>query len=212
MDLKGQAQSIMTPFEHLEDLLLPNLRASRRVALLASGGFDSTMLLSATLEICRRHEIERAWLIITVPRHDASWDHAGRVCEWASKRWNTLLPMVRLGDPDLHHSQQVASGCRLAAEMGLADLYLLGDTAVPIELSDQAPVRVRANDPRWMQPWFDLTKDHVVMLMRELGLQEVMELTHTCTASTSIRCGKCWQCRERAWAFGRAGISDTGRM
>lgn len=202
----------MTPFEHLESLLLQPMRTSHRVALLASGGFDSTMLLAASLELCRRHEMERAWLIITVPRHDDSWSHAGRICEWASRKWNTMLPMVRMGNPDLHHSQQVASACYQASEMGLADLYLLGDTAVPEGIPGEPPARSRATGRTWMQPWFDLTKDHVVRLMNELDLREVMDLSHTCTMSPMLRCGKCWQCQERAWAFDRAGTTDTGRM
>jgi 7-cyano-7-deazaguanine synthase in queuosine biosynthesis len=101
----------------------------------------------------------------------------------------------------------------MAAKMNLADLYLLGDTAIPDDLSGaDAPGRSKASSEKWMQPWFDLTKDHVVKLMRDLDLDEVMELTHTCTESTGVRCGKCWQCRERAWAFGRAAITDTGGM
>jgi len=215
MDLKRPAQSIMTILEHLEGPLLSILGTSPRIAILASGGLASNTLLAASLEICRRHELENSWLVLAIPMANNSWEHAGRTCEWASQRWNTMLPMLRLGDPSRDQRQAVVDACAMAVRMDLSNAYLLGSTAATDPADASNPPAMEFGETvsnRVIRPWINHTKDHVVGLISELGLREVMELSHCCSVTRATRCGACWSCRERARAFGKAGIVDIGKL
>lgn len=61
-------------------------------------------------------------------------------------------------------------------------------------------------------PFADITKDIVL----NIGLNEVKEInklikySHSCYNTNGIRCGKCFNCEERAWAFSELNVIDTG--
>jgi 7-cyano-7-deazaguanine synthase in queuosine biosynthesis len=61
------------------------------------------------------------------------------------------------------------------------------------------------------QPWFDITKDVIVATAIECGLTDIMIHSHSCTETPMIRCGVCWWCNERAWAFNENNYTDPGR-
>jgi 7-cyano-7-deazaguanine synthase in queuosine biosynthesis len=89
------------------------------------------------------------------------------------------------------------------------------DTTNPtVELPGLAPVRVPVEEQdKWQNyklPFLHLDKSHTVQLAHDLGLDWLPKMTHTCTESPDIRCGQCWQCNERAWAFNLLGLEDTG--
>lgn len=62
-------------------------------------------------------------------------------------------------------------------------------------------------------PYADLTKDVIL----NDGLKAVKEIyhlitySHSCYTTNGKRCGTCFNCEERAWAFEKCGITDHGR-
>jgi hypothetical protein len=201
----------MQLFNTLKQDLEPRLNRYKTIGFFMSGGFDSSMLLYACCLWKQQDFLENQFVALTVPRYDDSVLHTTRILSYIMEKFSLEIPLIHVGNPDLHHSRQVESGCVEAYEKNLADLFLLGCTAVPQELPKQL-VRNRSSWDRLYQPWFDFTKDHTVKLMLELEGHELISLTHTCTESKTIRCGECWQCRERAWAFAKVGIADHGTM
>jgi hypothetical protein len=149
----------------------------------------------------------------TVPRYDDSVIHATRIIKFLDDRFNNTVSNLHVvGNPVLHHSEQVRSG--LAESVNLythMDVFLLADTRNPTELSS-GPNRKRAVSAKIMQPFFDLTKKDTVQLCIDISQQEIMKLSHTCTESKLLRCSTCWQCRERAWAFEQCKYVDPGEM
>ena len=182
------------------------------IGIFVSGGYDSTVLAAYVFKYISTNNLKPRVTLYTVPRYDDSSVHAKRVCEWLS----ALYPSVEfttqtVGNPDEHHSRQVLSG--IMESIGRPGVkILLGDTAVPPELVDEhAPIRVRSNGVRVVQPFFDHDKTVTLKLAEWLGLlNEISEVTHTCTESKDLRCYQCWQCRERAWAFTKLLLVDTG--
>lgn len=201
----------MQLFLDLKQDLLPRFHTYSSIGFFLSGGFDSSLLLYTCSIIKQQENINNKFIAFTVPRYDDSEIHANRIIGWVTQKFQQDIPFIRVGDPDLHHSQQVESGCIAAYEKNLADFFLLGCTATPQSLS-RGIVRKQSSWDRLYQPWFNFTKDHTVRLMQELQCYELITLTHSCTESKTQRCGKCWQCCERAWAFSQVGIEDYGTM
>jgi 7-cyano-7-deazaguanine synthase in queuosine biosynthesis len=187
------------------------VRDNDNIGIFISGGFDSAVLAALA---CRSMIDGRQVTIYTVPRYDDSLVHSERVVGWLRTQYPAIdFTLTVVGDPTLHHSQQVASGIEAALKKGDVKI-LLADTGLPDEvLEGEAPVRVKSGGPRVVQPFFDYDKRVTVQLAEWMGLlNEISDISHTCTESKTIRCGACWQCRERSWAFSKLGIVDRGTM
>lgn len=197
-------------YEKIKHDLSRVLSDNDTVGFLVSGGFDSALLLYICCMIKDQQGLSTRFEIFTVPRYDDSRRHAQRVVDFVSLRHGIDLPIFIVGDPSLHHSQQVMSG--IAPSLERSQCVLLADTSNPESLPD-GPVRIRSDHPAIIQPFFDFTKKDTVALAIELGIVDyVAMVSHTCTESVELRCFQCWQCRERAWGFSQNNYIDPGKM
>lgn len=184
------------------------------IGIFISGGLDSAVLAY----LLHKYKSEdHEFLFYTVPRYDDSFFHAKRIIKYLDDEFNYSNRMpILLGSPDLHHSQQVLSGIRIAVRQHKAGVLVLGDTALPYDQSlsteQSAPIRNRSDHWYIKQPFIDFTKKDTVQLAVDMNLTQLIELSHTCTESKLLRCNVCWQCRERAWAFKECGKVDLGTM
>jgi 7-cyano-7-deazaguanine synthase in queuosine biosynthesis len=196
----------MKTFENLKTTIIP-LLSNYQTGFLISGGLDSSLLLYASLLIMQDNCIKFSPKIFTVPRHDDSVRHAKNIIDFLNQQFNYDLSIIKVGDPNLHHTKQVLSGIK--SSMQLVDYLLLGDTKNPDHL-DNGPIRVKSYNNKILQPFFDLTKRDTVSLAIYLNCLELMKISHTCTESVEIRCEKCWQCKERKWGFLQNNFMDPG--
>ena len=188
--------------------------SSREIGIFISGGFDSTVLAAYVFKYISENRIDRNVVLYTVPRFDDSRVHADRVIEWLSTNWPSVsFRKETVGDPTEQHQRQVLSGIMMA--LSNTDVtIMLGDTKIPDEEIDgEAPNRVRSTGPRVVQPFFDYDKTVTLRLAMWLELlDDISHISHTCTESRTLRCNKCWQCRERNWAFTKLLLIDEGTM
>ena len=163
-----------------------------------------------------------------VDRPDDSMAHARRIVDYIDKTFNQPTSEIyKVGDGTLFHSEQVKSGMREAVQKYEFDILVAGVTKNPEEKLPgyeydtfldpdgtpyNGPIRVKPQNPKFINPFWDITKEETVKLIKELNLTEIPKITHTCTGSKSIRCGVCWQCCERAWAFAKNNFIDEGTM
>jgi hypothetical protein len=75
---------------------------------------------------------------------------------------------------------------------------------------ERTPVEKQFSFKRWHLPFLHCDKSHVVQLMYNLGLTFIETESHTCFASQDLRCGNCFQCQERAWAYKTLDLTDNG--
>ena len=182
-----------------------------RIGVMVSGGLDSTLLLYMVASYFPK--FGKTLVAFTVPRTDDSIVHAERVVRWVEDTFEMKIERQEVGDPTLFHSRQVNSGVEQAVDM--VDIVLLGDTWLPtVKLKGTTPIRYENKHPKVNQIYLKLkfNKVDTVGIVNELGLRSVFTLSHTCTQSKDIRCGNCWQCNERAWAFTELGVTDPGEM
>jgi 7-cyano-7-deazaguanine synthase in queuosine biosynthesis len=188
------------------------LSSYKRMGILISGGFDST-LLSYLLHAGRdRLDTKNTFEFFVIPRYDDSLVHATRIAKYIDTKFNKTDTVINIvGNPDLHHSEQIRSGVVDAVRRTDMDLLLTADTANPEHLPD-GPIRMKSPNRRYYKPFINHTKDKIVGLGIQLNLTDIMEISHTCTESKMFRCKNCWQCRERFWAFQQNRYVDPGKM
>ncbi len=215
---------ICGPFNNTQmvDLIVPE---NRRLAIMLSSGADSAILLYM---ICKElldnnRSIDEIKYIITVPKTDGAEAHSPGVVSAISEMLNINLPAPIIfgadNVQDLDHSMQIQESVRAVFERfdpELTDLflYLADNKAVPEpwKMPGVYPFRVDENPfPDYISlPFNDLDKSHTIDLHFIFGTQRLLELSHSCTQQTYGRCGKCYHCNERQWAFDRLGKVDPG--
>lgn len=83
-----------------------------------------------------------------------------------------------------------------------------GSNQVPLEkIGGRYPDRPCQNPENLnnILPLLFLFKYHIVDAYYKLGIEHVMQVTHTCTEWEYGECGKCYACLEREWAFRKLG-------
>ena len=150
-------------------------------------------------------------------------EHSGNILNYVNKTLGTTVEQVMVGDNTLHPNLQVWSGM---AEASLqVDCLILSDNKIPDlpEFIDDpwCPPR-NTLDPKdydsdlpnvdSYRPWIEYTKDQTVKIAIDLGLNEIFKIGHTCSINMDKRCGTCWYCRERAWAFAQNNYIDPGKL
>lgn len=213
-------KNILTDLEGL-------LEKYHSIGLFVSGGLDSTLLAYLLHDLSQKKNLNNNFKFFVVPRPDDSVIHVNRIVDYIGKHFNVGTTIHVVGTGDTHHSKQVTSGIREAIENYYCDIFLSSITKNPSEkLPNYAygtflepdgtpydgPIRKKSWHPKLLDPFLDYTKEDTVKLIKDYNLVDIMNLTHTCTGSKSIRCNRCWQCCERSWAFDKNNFTDTGTM
>lgn len=186
-----------------------NVDKKQRYGILISGGLDSTILLSLLAK-------ENANLCIqpfTIPKSDGAMLYVNNIIQQINKKFNTNIPeTIQVGDPTVHHRQQSSTAVKEIFSKFNIDYLYIGINPVPPELANVqgAPARdFTIKDPRIIFPFANYYKDKIISLVD--NLDELAEITHSCTELTESRCNVCWQCQERAWAFKQLNKIDIGK-
>lgn len=214
------------------DSILNNLETivknNRVVGISVSGGLDSTLLAYLLHDIKYKLDSDTCFKFFCVDRPDDSIVHARRIVDYIDNHFNQPRSEIYVvGNGSLHHTEQVRSGMKEAITNHDLDLLVTGVTKNPDELLPNyaydsfkdpdgtlynGPVRVKPINPKFVNPFWDVTKEQTVKIIKELNLIDIPQITHTCTGSKTTRCNRCWQCCERAWAFLKNDFIDTGTM
>jgi hypothetical protein len=186
----------------------------KKVAITAGGGFDSSLLLWLYANLPAPEGCE---LVVATTMHGPGADVfakriVAKINELTGRTLEHLILPVAATTP---HAKQVHFPTSIAMRRGMFECFLGADTTnPPVELPGLAPVRLTLDvAERYVNakhPFLHMDKSHTVQLVHDLGLDWIPKMSHTCTQSEDIRCGECWQCNERAWAFNLLDLEDTG--
>ncbi len=184
---------------------------TKRYGIMLSGGLDSAILLALIVKEFPTINIQP----FSVPKYDGSYHYVKSIIDFINERYSTHVPSTRIvGNPDLHHSQQNASGVKEIFENNYVDFLFIGLNQNPPLLANlpSAPKRPKQSvSPKIILPFIEFYKDKILNLFYENNLEDLINLTHSCTEMTDSRCNTCWQCQERAWAFRQLNKIDTGK-
>ena len=199
--------------DRLFELTLPHTISS--VGIMVSGGLDSALLLYLVAKEIHDTNSTISLNVFCVPRPtDGSNSHALAVVDYVNTEYNISSYTIR-GDVDMHHSTIVYFAYRDIVSEGLSDCIFLGDTANPdTPLQGVCPTawpnRLTDHNKDVYQPFLQYSKKYIIALIDMFDLMTLAKLTHSCTAHKHKRCDKCFQCKERAWAFECNNTDDPG--
>lgn len=192
------------------------LSKNKKYGIMLSGGLDSAFLLYLILNKNKNIIIQP----FSILKHDHSYKYVNPIIKYFNKQFGIDIPeTILVGNPNVHH--------RMQGTLGVGEVFRkYPKIQILFSGLNQNPPEP-FGDPNWIKPnrpssdyqvpkmkfpFLHLYKTDIVSLMFEHGQEELMNLTHTCTELTDSRCGECFQCNERAWAFDQLGKTDTGTL
>jgi len=187
----------------------------KRIGVILRGGADSAILLYILALEKKMSNSDHELIPFTVARPDGAWDYVKPIVDKINEILDVNLPdPIKVGDPTLHHSQQGRSGERQArAEFGIEHCFYGSQAHPPVPMPGEYPSRpTQVELPGTTIPFALVDKRHTLDLFSIFDVWSLIELTHSCTAQTKGRCGECYNCKERAWAFTELGFQDPGSM
>jgi len=192
----------------------------RRIGVMLSGGADSAVLLYILALERKMSGSDHELITLTVPRPDGASNYVDAIVA----KVNELVPganiplPIRLGDPDVHHSQQASTGERDARKFhGIEHIFYGSQAHPPVPMPGEYPHRPDRTEYLNIKgqvsttcPFALLDKRHTINLYEVFQVWPLIEFTHSCTHRTQGRCGECYNCKERAWAMSELGYTDPG--
>ena len=181
-----------------------------------SGGLDSAVLLYLLLKEDKTIAIQP----FSIPKHDDSHLFVDGILKYFENYFNITIPnTILVGNPEVHHSQQSTTAVRqILTEYPKIDFIYFGTNQNPARLfdysqfgPDEFPDRVQyPTHPKVLMPFIKMYKDEILKILFDNDQQALVLLTHSCTEKKTGRCGQCFQCKERAWAFDQLDQTDPG--
>lgn len=193
--------------------IVVDTQQSVRYGIMLSGGLDSAVLLYLMLKDCPSADIQPFY----IAKHDGSHNYIPGIVSHLEETFNTRIRKpIKVGTPDVPHTVVNQTGTREALYRypDIRYIYLGINQNPPQPWGNPNwvfPVRPTENNhPRLVMPFMMLHKTHVVDILLQENQHELLRLTHTCTEQPKGRCGVCFQCGERAWAFEQLDAQDLG--
>lgn len=197
-----------------------NIEPDKTYGILISGGLDSAMMLHLMLLDAQQKNFTPKIVPYCINKNDGSTNFVKPILDYFSKRFNTTFPEPKYyGDPNTPHAIMSRLAITEMKKSGENFDYLyIGINQNPPDIDCDSiwgpgnyPNRTKSSEVDWIVlPFVHLYKHHVLDLMFEHNLEEIFNISHSCTDRNVGRCNKCFQCTERMWAFRKLGRIDTG--
>jgi 7-cyano-7-deazaguanine synthase in queuosine biosynthesis len=170
------------------------------VALLFSGGIDSALLCYLVSIAIRDYYPKKQLTLYIIDRYNNPIDRAKTVYEEIIKK--TLLPvelkLLTIPSVVQHHEIMIASKIIRKTH----PVVICGFNKYPSDPSIRPNHIITVKDSIDIKfPLAHLEKDKIVQEFYNLGIEDLLPLTHSCGSNYLKPCGKCFNCRERDWAF-----------
>jgi 7-cyano-7-deazaguanine synthase in queuosine biosynthesis len=187
----------------------------KRIAVLYSGGVESTLLYYLTIKSIMTNYPEKTLDLLLVDRYN-------RPIEKASALYKKLK--IEMGDnistlKIINIPKDVPGNLQIKKVIELSksnyDTILWGSNKYPSDASIRPKAeytvdfRRYSNHPLIKLPFADINKASIIKLFLDLGLENILNNTHSCGNPTEIPCGKCFNCKERIWAYEQLNLKPN---
>jgi hypothetical protein len=183
---------------------------TKRYGIMLSGGLDSAVLFYLLLKENPNINLQP----FTIPKFDGAALYAGPIVDYYNRMFSiNIAQPILVGDPDAYHRQQSKIAITDIFNKTPVDILFVAINQNPpaLNMLPGAPQRdTKSNNPKILFPFVDMHKDQILQIMYNEGQEHLINITHSCTEQQIGRCGQCWQCTERAWAFSQLNKIDTG--
>lgn len=199
-----------------------NVEENKKYGIMISGGLDSAVLLYLILLDAKLKNINLDITPFTITKTDGSYLYVDPIIDYLNNLLKTNIPYTTLiGDPNTPHDQhginariEVKKRCPNIDHMFSALTQNPPFTLKCVEdFGWTAPNRLTKPPNSYeIMPFLNLYKSYIIDFADQYNLHKLFEITHSCTEKTNTRCGICFQCEEREWAFRELNLLDTGKI
>jgi hypothetical protein len=187
-----------------------------RLAVLYSGGADSTLLYYLTVSGIMQDYPNKTLDLIMVDRYNNPILRATQLynrIRTGIKDTVSELKVISL-PADTPGNLQVLRAVEMVKDN--YDTILWGVNKYP----DDASIRPRnssyqvdfgkfTNQSKLKLPFAEFNKADIISAFFNLGITDILYATHSCGEPLGTPCGKCFNCRERIWAFQQLGLAPN---
>jgi hypothetical protein len=178
-----------------------------RIGVMVSGGIDSTIIYYLLQYLKKKENTNHYIRPLMVPRHEGSTLYAKPMVNHVHQLLGLpeSYPTV-VGTDEVPEPKQVESGVVAALKYLKIDTVYIGAIYIrPEHLMDwDRPITIETNEIKF--PLLHLEKSHVIDLYYKLGIEHILQYTHSCIKNEEVHCGICHGCIERFWGFDQLNI------
>lgn len=189
---------------------------NKKIALLYSGGADSTLIYYKLLQCI---DSTTSLTLVLFDRFNNPVEKATKLYDNLKERWNdknSTLEILDVADYAYENRMQYA----ISTLNKRFDSVVLGFNKYPSDESirPKSVLYTMTNLNRALETYSNLVvplsnteKDEVIKTFYDNNIEDVLPLTHSCGSGQSYPCGECFNCKERIWAYKKLGlILDMG--
>ena len=193
--------------KHDKRIFSLELPTTKRIGVMVSGGIDSTLLYYLLQFLKKTHNTNHDIKSFVVPRSEGSKYFAKPIVNYV----NNLLDIpesypILVGNTQVDESKQVESGVVDAFKFVKIETIYIGAIDLRPEhlINIEKPTVVETEVVKL--PLLHLEKSHIIDLYYKLGIEAILQHTHSCNNSETVHCGICNGCTERLWGFSQLNI------
>ena len=170
------------------------------IALLFSGGVDSTLLFYLiSIEINKRYPDKTLTLYI-IDRYNNPCNKANKVFEKIVNKTNLFVNLHQLSIPSVYQQYEISVASKIISMRH--SVVICGFNKYPRDETIRPNHIVNIKDSEKVKfPFAHIEKDKIVQEFFNLGIDDILPVTHSCGLNRPIPCGTCFNCRERRWAY-----------
>ena len=194
-----------------------------KVGVYLSGGIDSLALLCLILSDLRSaHRLKTTPVIcFTVAKSDGPTYYVPRLIQKVEEHFNVTLTHVNdiPNDPDSDKTGDMApNAVKFVSEYALNMITYMGinrmapDDVRPFKQHLRIDYGHSIITPYFSAPFLFLHKPQILDILYQLGCEDLIPFTHTCTVLSVGACGQCYSCAERQWGFDALSKVDPGTL
>ena len=175
-----------------------------------SGGLDSAILSALILEKVQNENLNIDLTFLTINKTNSIHFVKNILIQFKDRY---KLPFQTQLNIDNSGSQTGSITEAIRRQLSNFDHVYTGINQNPpielVQLSGLYPRRpIENNHKNLVLPFMNMYKTDILNLAVENNLNWIFPITHSCTESNDKKCGTCFACSEREWAFAELGIID----
>lgn len=174
------------------------------IALLYSGGADSTLLFYLISREIVTHYPEKTLALYIIDRYNEPYIKASEVVRRIIKKTKLQVCLQQLSIPPVPRHYEISVASKMIATHH--SIVLCGFNKYPSNENIRPNHIFNVKDTDKIKfPFAHLEKDKIVQEFFNLGIDDILPFTHSCGSNNPIPCGICFNCREREWAYNLIG-------
>jgi 7-cyano-7-deazaguanine synthase in queuosine biosynthesis len=186
------------------------------MAVLYSGGADSTLLYYLVISSVMQNYPEKSLDLIIVDRYNNPVDRATTLYNNIRSTIRdsvTKLRFIPLSDTVPGNLQVLQAVNKIKEDYDAIfwgiNQYPDDITIRPKNSSYQIDFENFKAPDKLHLPFAKFKKTDIIETYVNLGITDILYNTHSCGEPEAVPCGKCFNCRERIWAFTQLGLEPN---